>query len=1074
VAARSTFVTTWQLVLSIVIKFGCILFFVCLCNASQSFAQVPLFERFQLLHFTDQNGLPQNSVKRLTVDASGYLWMATENGLTRFDGRTFHVYDKAQLGLSSNLIFALRPSVVQADGPKGHNSCFYVEDGDGHFARVQEGKAYPDSNYQDIHQKALPFYKRSKSGIIEAFSMPRYDTGVMFDQYYIPARNDRKVYLCTPNSITFFQHGKQRWKKSFPAGNIWNFFMLDNRLCFLSEGNSVKTISESGTVTLLPINGDLAGQLSSGTKITEFNLFWNYASDQLFIGLRDKVYQLSFDDRGAIQTRLLLSGFDMRFHYVQAVHYEPGEGILWMGSFTQGLYMFKKKSFLPVSWGRTDVEDVFYAQTVSPGGTLTTANGMQVKKKPATTAPRVGTAPAVKSAYEWDARSILTDRQGNIWLKHHPWLYQLDSLGRRQINKIGLPNDYSKVIYQGPDGLIWLGTEQMGLYYVDPSEKQPVPRAFMPKGFNDITYITSAGMHQLWVGTRSGLYRVDKRSPSKVLIPGTGKWAIKSIFTDQEANVWLTVADVGIVLFRAQKLTVFPLDRNKYLASAHCVVADDNGNFWVPTNRGLFQIRKKDLLAYRQTSSESASLLPDYYQYFDQSSGFLINEFNGNCQPCSVRLPDGTISLPSLKGLIWFKPETVITPPQHPVITVDGWELAGKRSSHNSDTITLPKDPGLFKVHFSTPFFGSTENLHVAYRLEKDAASTDPDGRWYTLDNNFPIIQLSNLNSGNYTLTIRKTNGFYKDSLTAKSILIVVPPYWYETWWAKALAILVLLAAAYVLSQWRVHSIGKEKIRLEQAVVRRTKELNQANQELEASKNEVSRQLVIMSRLLTSMSHDIRSPLHYIELFSDRIPALLDSGQPELILEISQSIHKSSRDMSALLKDLLDYLRVNLYGQSLQLQEVNLSSLVVNKQNVFKDAVSEKGNSLAIDVPETLQVITDYQLLSIIIHNLLDNACKYTRNGTISITGRQATEGLTLTIANTGTALSADLIESFNRVEHQGDESSSQISKGSGLGLVIVKEVAHLLGISVIAAQTEINTFTIIFSRAPLKTSERV
>jgi signal transduction histidine kinase len=581
-------------------------------------------------------------------------------------------------------------------------------------------------------------------------------------------------------------------------------------------------------------------------------------------------------------------------------------------------------------------------------------------------------------------------------------------------------------------------------------------------------------MHQLWVGTRSGLYRVDKRSPSKVLIPGTGKWAIKSIFTDQEANVWLTVADVGIVLFRAQKLTVFPLDRNKYLASAHCVVADDNGNFWVPTNRGLFQIRKKDLLAYRQTSSESASLLPDYYQYFDQSSGFLINEFNGNCQPCSVRLPDGTISLPSLKGLIWFKPETVITPPQHPVITVDGWELAGKRSSHNSDTITLPKDPGLFKVHFSTPFFGSTENLHVAYRLEKDAASTDPDGRWYTLDNNFPIIQLSNLNSGNYTLTIRKTNGFYKDSLTAKSILIVVPPYWYETWWAKALAILVLLAAAYVLSQWRVHSIGKEKIRLEQAVVRRTKELNQANQELEASKNEVSRQLVIMSRLLTSMSHDIRSPLHYIELFSDRIPALLDSGQPELILEISQSIHKSSRDMSALLKDLLDYLRVNLYGQSLQLQEVNLSSLVVNKQNVFKDAVSEKGNSLAIDVPETLQVITDYQLLSIIIHNLLDNACKYTRNGTISITGRQATEGLTLTIANTGTALSADLIESFNRVEHQGDESSSQISKGSGLGLVIVKEVAHLLGISVIAAQTEINTFTIIFSRAPLKTSERV
>src|SRR5690606_40213251 len=96
------------------------------------------------------------------------------------------------------------------------------------------------------------------------------------------------------------------------------------------------------------------------------------------------------------------------------------------------------------------------------------------------------------------------------------------------------------------------------------------------------------------------------------------------------------------------KVTSFPLDKNKYLATSHCIVEDQRGYFWITTNKGLFQVKKEKLYAYADGKTENV-----YYQYYDKSYGLLSSEFNGGCYPCGIKLHN-KIDFPSYSELVSF------------------------------------------------------------------------------------------------------------------------------------------------------------------------------------------------------------------------------------------------------------------------------------------------------------------------------------------------------------------------------------------------------------------------------------
>ncbi len=103
----------------------------------------------------------------------------------------------------------------------------------------------------------------------------------------------------------------------------------------------------------------------------------------------------------------------------------------------------------------------------------------------------------------------------------------------------------------------------------------------------------------------------------------------------------------GYLIFDGKKWTQMPIDKKGYLKFAHAALCDSNGHVWISTNNGLFRTRLQDMKDYTLGKTKDI-----FYYYYDKSSGFLTNEFNGGCQSPAIQLKNGLFSFSSMDGLV--------------------------------------------------------------------------------------------------------------------------------------------------------------------------------------------------------------------------------------------------------------------------------------------------------------------------------------------------------------------------------------------------------------------------------------
>jgi signal transduction histidine kinase len=169
--------------------------------------------------------------------------------------------------------------------------------------------------------------------------------------------------------------------------------------------------------------------------------------------------------------------------------------------------------------------------------------------------------------------------------------------------------------------------------------------------------------------------------------------------------------------------------------------------------------------------------------------------------------------------------------------------------------------------------------------------------------------------------------------------------------------------------------------------------------------------------------------------------------------------------MSIMLRDLLDYIKIQVYGNRMKFEEIELRPLVENKLEILKNVITLNRSVFSNDVPAGLIVFSDYQMLSIMIHNLIDNAAKFTHDGKICIQAVTHPDNkIELTISNTATGVPDELMEMINSTEEEHvSEFSGKPRKKAGMGLLIVKEVAALIGVNLKVTQTEMTRFHLFF-----------
>jgi signal transduction histidine kinase len=1043
-------------------------------------------------HYTSENGLPQNSVKSIAADSEGFIWLATEDGLVRFDGHRFYVYNQGNLGSKTNRVVNIEPALLIGDlaNPvhpfrRTRKWCAIFVDQSA-FIGIEYGRAVLDTSV----------FRRTPGEMLEATRMKALRKKLR-NIYHVPGLPvDRWVeentsghflincadvqgsfYLCDSGHVAYYSKVNKEYQIALHAAKPWSYFSLSGRLYYFHD-NAHFTQIYNQKVTTFPLEGEILQDPTYKAASSNIKLFWNNNSAQAFLFFNNNLYLLAEKAGGNLITELLIRNFDLNEKGIETIYFDNASGRTYLGSRTNGLFIVGKKQFNVITIKGDNIASSVYAQSVYGPGLILTPTGTIVGRDIVKGCVIEKSLPVLQKANPTDKGVITRDRNDRIWTKKNEDLFCLDKEGETILGQWRLVSEVKSMI-QGKDGNVWIATVNTGLYIIDPDRMEIGPKRFNKDSLRNITYISSYGEKQLLVGTMEGLYKVDIPTKKISLVTETRELYIKSIHTEDVDNVWLSVAGKGLLLMdKAGMLVTFPMDKNRYLASPHCVVDDGTGYLWVPTNRGLFQISVRDLLHYSKliksglgkdkTSTSRLVASELFYMYHTMEEGFNTNEFNGGCQPCALKLPNGVVSLPSLNGFVWFKPQEIQNVFPEGFITLDKTVLSGQEVPYSGDTILLPVSPENVRLYFSTANPGNDYNLNLSYKLIKQ---NDDEDRlnWLPIENNDFTVSYSSLEPGNYTLLVRKLNGFGINNYKVKRLSIIVPHQWYETVWAMFVFGLAfagcLICAIYFYINFRLATAARENKKLEDIIVQRTASLRQALSDIEQSKSEVDKQMHLLSRLLTSITHDIQTPLQYIGFTANRISEMIDKNKSEKAKSLGQSISTISDRMSGMLVDLLDYIKVQVYGNHLSVEEIALKKLVDDKLELFKDVIHNNGSYFVNEIASELTVYSDYQFLAIIIHNLIDNAAKYTYNGKIRVYCHDAgVEKPELVISNTGTGISSDLLDMMNtRIMDKSLEELVENGRMKGLGLLMVKEMAELAGITIKVTQTDVTSFHVCF-----------
>jgi signal transduction histidine kinase len=993
--------------------------------------------------YNDQNGLPQNSVNGIARDKDGFIWLATEGGLVRFDGRKFYTFDNTNLNVNSSRVNYILPD-LRKPFDKLYSNFEYQQSA----LRIENGQVVDDSS------AVGNFYRRFfqiKGVHMDAYITTGYPNWVdkfFYPKYYIIPIGGKEgsYFYFTENRLTFYSNWKKIGETIFRELNCWDFFRLGTSLFIRQkEGKFEKVfpaISKHDKSTQgneFQLTGDILRDAHYGKKSPA--LYWNNFEGQAFLAMGENLYQMQETPDGHLTTALLLGGFDCDAHAVTRIYHDERFQRIYIGSRNMGLFVIHRRPFSVVSRPGNGADNVFYAQIAADSNAIQTPDGLVLGKSGGQNGDIIEKGQIHHRRNMWKYR-IQETNNGELWTANYESLFCFEKGDSKYNRSWHLPDGISD-IYSAPDGHVWIALVKNALYKVDASDPNREPRLYasLPLNTLRLNFLLQSGDDALWVGTDGGLYKFHLKTRKLILVKGTESFNIRNLYArnDQATGeeLWIATYNMGFALFKDQRLTQFPLDRHGYLSSAHYLMPDNKDFFWIPTNKGLFQVSRRELLDYAAHKDQGSP----FYMYYNVDDGFLTNEFNGGCRPCAVRLPNGFVSVPSLNGLVWFKPEEVV--PESPAnsILVDRIEENGKVIFRGNGPFVLPQTNDEVKLFVTTAFFGNQENLHLSYALSDSKANNDQS--WFRIEPNEGAVNISRLDRGSHFLHIRKRNGFGVGNYSYQVVELEVLPHWFETW---PFRFSVLIVIAFLIYQWfryKTRNMMRTQKMLETKIAQRTSDLEEMLYSLKNSEQEMGRQLNLYVRMLAAISHDVRTPLKFIRNASETVRKFLSQSDGEEALQANEMITHTSERLFQLLENMVAFTKSEIYDNKIDFKKVNLHDLVSEKAEFFKQILTNRRSTLEIALSRTLEVYTNPKLLAVIIHNLIDNAIKIQSANHIRIYEYETVAGITLVISDQGPGLPLRFMDWLNDPQTQIPDNYD------GLGLTIVKEICQVLQIGI-------------------------
>lgn len=762
---------------------------------------LPLNEYFAQTWDT-RDGLPHNGINALAQSKDGYLWVATWEGLARFNGREFQVFTR---GSAPNLpdsairsLYANNQGDLLVAGARGGIS-------------ERKGRSWKPA-------------KPAKTLVISSIYDNQEGIWLGLEEQGLIYRDPN-----TSKDITVIDNLRVSQITQDQDNNLW-----------VATSKGLYQVRNKNEVMHYGSNMGLPKSPVFSVMVSHKNI--------LYIGTRAGVFRLENNKFIALDEQLSTES-------VTALLQDSNDDI-WIGTTNHGVFRYSDRGIekLEDSTGlpSNHILSIFEDQEKSVW--VGTSSGLlRLRKAPFIT---LTSKQGLVGNY---VRSVLSHSDGSLWVGSSKGLNHIVNGQVSKVNTVQQATDISILsLAENNQGEVVVGTYTQGIFKVINNTLIPMDEINKSLKSQEIRSILIDSNENMWIGTTMGVVKISSQGNIEYINQQTGLPAnfIMTLAEDNLGNVWIGTG-VGVASYTNGALKVYrlsdkfdaeyafgfytepnivwmatdrgilrlDLNTNQIIALTKKnglpidkyfqVVIDKIGSMWLTSNRGIIKITKEEIESFIADNN----IVIDY-QLFTEDAGLLSSQANGGSTPAATVHSDGSIWIATAKGVSQVNYERLNTIAEQEIpVVIEKLVVDGKNYPiNNTETITLPAGSIHIAIYYAGLGFLNAENIQYQTSL------SGLNSAWQNKSNQ-TYNEFTNLTPGKYTFRMRAKYPDGKWPSYLAKINFKIESFYWQTTAFKTLAVLLFLLVFYALYRYRLVKVKQNEVRLQELVSKQTEEL---------------------------------------------------------------------------------------------------------------------------------------------------------------------------------------------------------------------------------------------------------
>ena len=746
-----------------------------------------------------EHGLPKNTIRHITQTSDGYLWIATDKEVIRFDGLVFRILShQPSAGFEPNIIHCIHGD--QKGGlwiGSGVQLFYYLP---GQLVEIKTSthkdvgvvKSICEDQAGQIYVAAsTDLYQLKDDQLVSiAYNAPNGPGG----GEALKVDSGNRLWVAWGNSLFYLDKGSWHKEAQFPV--IINTIKLD----------------ETGAVWC-GLNAGLMARFQPGTAAdTEYvgpgSIFEITGNSQgtILYRISDLLYQYPDND----EVPLFLPN-DEPIQHIQAIFQDKDQN-LWLGTKGKGLALMSPQALktysteqgLPVPDVKT-IEEIDTTQIwvgTMGGGVFQITEG---QFKP---------APFTQYAY---FGSIRKQRNGQLWIGaygNHIWkreegLFEIEPQSRSLA---------ARCLFEDDQGRLWAGADGTGAERIGNGDTL---RLDMNSGLasNNVRCFAQDATQAIWIGTDQGLHRYHQGHLDRFTVEdGLLDNRIQTLFLDSMGALWIGAEAAGLARYYQGTLTAKTETQGLLNDSVAQIIEDDLSQLWIGTNRQLFRTTLATIHDYFNGTVKRLA-----GKTFGKIDGMKSQQCSAGFQPNCLKASDGNLWFSTSDGVVCADPASIRSNTSNPIIHIDHFLADGEPVQRNSEslqsaTLTSPKmgaysaprntsaatlstqqrfavpaGTSRLEIQFTGILFSAPEDVQYRYRLRPYDSDWSMAGPQNT-------AAYTRVPPGNYSIEVQASNSVGVWNPESATLDFVVLPLLVQTWWFRSGVVLLILLTVFALS----------------------------------------------------------------------------------------------------------------------------------------------------------------------------------------------------------------------------------------------------------------------------------